>query len=192
MTRIATSLLAFLAVVASLASCGKDEPKQQIPHVMTQMTIHLKANPSLKSLRADEVTEETISVEECMRRMTDMLLILKDRDYQSVYHISEEAKDYTTNSIKLPALAIILEDGRINDELGTARDFVLVQDGHGKGKVDTVGYIPNRVVHEAFAEAKRLHAEERYEDMVKLFTGVFVAHPCTAKQYEALKAQGLN
>ncbi len=192
MTKLATYLLGLVAVGLALGSCGKDDPKQKRPDVMTQMTIHVKDNPSLKSLRADEATEETISVEECMRRMNKMLSIPKGSNYQAVYYISEEAKDYTTNSIKMPALAIILEDGRINDELGTDRDFVLVQDGLGTGKMDTVGYIPNRVVHGAFAEAKRLHAEERYEDMVKLFTSAFVAHPCTAKQYEALKTQGLN
>ncbi len=77
MTKLATYLLGLVAVSLTLVGCGKDDPKQQIPHVMTQMTIHVKANPSLKSLRADEATEETISVEECMRRMTDMLLLFR-------------------------------------------------------------------------------------------------------------------
>ncbi len=88
------------------------------------------------------------------------------------------------------AIAIIDEMGNIVDDLGASKDFVLTEIGNNK--IDTIGYIPNRVVHEAFAEAQRLHKEERYEDMVKVFTSAFVAHPCTAKQYEALKAKGLN
>ncbi len=184
------SIIVALAVVLGTISCGKDEPKQKRPDVMTQMTIHVKDNPSLKSLRADETTEETISVEECMRRMTDMLYLFRSGSNQAVAHISEEYKDYATNSIKMRAINILIEDGRINDDLGVSKDFVLTEIGNNK--IDTIGYIPNRVVHEAFAEAKRLHAEERYEDMVKVFTSAFVAHPCTAKQYEALKAKGLN
>lgn len=185
-----TSIIVALAVVLGTISCGKDDPKQKRPDVMTQMTIHVKDNPSLKALRADETTEESITVEECMRRMNKMLSIPKGRDNQAAYYIPEEMKDYTTNSIKMRAISIIDERGDIVDDFGAAKDFVLVQDGNGR--TDTVGYIPNKVVHEAFAEAQRLHKEERYEDMVKLFTNVFVAYPCTAKQYEALKAKGLN
>lgn len=184
-----TSIIVALAVVLGTISCGKDDPKQKRPDVMTQMTIHVKDNPSLKALRADEA-EATISVEEGMRRMNRLLSIPKGRDSQAAYHISEEMKDYTTNSIKMRAISIIDERGDIVDDFGAAKDFVLVEES-ARG-VDTVGYIPNKVVHEAFAEAQRLHKEERYEDMVKLFTGVFIAHPCTAKQYEALKAKGLN
>lgn len=185
-----TSIIVALAVVLGTISCGKDDPKQKRPDVMTQMTIHVKANPALKALRADDATEETITVDECMRRTNTMLSIPKGRDNQAVFAITEDIKDYATNSIKMRAITIIDEQGNIGDELGTAKDFVLVEQSI-RG-VDTVGYIPNRVVHEAFAEAKRLHKEERYEDMVKVFTSVFVAHPCTAKQYEALKAKGLN
>lgn len=190
MTKLATYLLGLVAVSLTLVGCGKDDPKQKRPDVMTQMTIHVKDNPSLKSLRADETTEETISVEECMRRMNTMLSIPRGEKRQAAFAITEELKDYTSNSIKMRAITIIREDGSIADEFGTSKDFVLVEES-ARG-VDTVGYIPNRVVHEAFAEAKRLHAEERYEDMVKLFTSVFVAHPCTAKQYKELKAKGLN
>lgn len=191
MIRLTTLAFGLFALIFT-CSCGKDAPKQKRPDVTTLMTIHVKDNPSLKSSDLPQEGEESISVEECMRRTTTMRLIAGGESRPTPFAISEDLKDYATNSIKMPAITVIDDYGRISGEFGEGRDFILVQDGLGTGKVDTVGYIPNRVVHEAFAQAKKAHAEERYEDAVKIFTSAFVAHPCTARQYEALKAKGLN
>lgn len=184
MKQIITSL-AIIATLALGTSCQKDEPKQKMPDSATRMEVLVKA-ATLKS--TDASTATTITVEECMRRANAMLLTEAGRDYPSAYGIEEERKDYVRNALKVDAIFIILE-GKLTSEIGTARDFILIEN---KLPADTIGYIPNRVIHEAYAKAVAAFNDTRYEDAVKIFTSAFVAHPCTGEQYKALKAQGLN
>lgn len=182
-------LITMLAIIAMLAlgatSCKKSEPKQKMIDPMTKMIVLVKEGKGLKQANATT----TISVEECMRRANGMLFTLKGRDYPSTMLIDESRKDYEKNALKLEAFNIIL-DGKLDPFLGTASEFIILHDK--LPKADTIGYIPNKTVHEAYARAVQAFNEERYEDVVHIFTSAFVAHPITGEQYKTLKAQGLN
>lgn len=178
-----------LAIIAMLAlgatSCKKSEPKQKMIDPMTKMIVLVKEGKGLKQANATT----TISVEECMRRANGMWFIPAGDDYSSTMLIREDHKDYEKNALKLEAFSIILE-GRLAPLLGTSSEFIIVHDR--LPKADTIGYIPNKTVHEAYAKAVIAFNEERYEDVVHIFTSAFVAHPCTGEQYKELKRQGLN
>lgn len=174
-----------LAIIAMLAlgatACKKSEPKQKMLDPMTKMVVLVK--DGLKAKGA-----ETISVEECMRR-ANALCYSDTEGFQPVMAILDHHKDYENNALKIEAMHIILDNGKLDPHLGTSRDFVLV-DTRIPG--DTLGYIPNKTVHKAYARAVQAYKEERYEDVVKIFTSAFVAYPCTGKQFREMKAKGLN
>lgn len=55
-----------------------------------------------------------------------------------------------------------------------------------------IGYIPQRVLKEAWAKIQKAFAEKDYDTVYKLFEATYQAYPCTEEEWHELKAKGMN
>ncbi len=55
-----------------------------------------------------------------------------------------------------------------------------------------IGYIPQRVLKEAWAKIQKAFDAKEYETVYRLFEETYQAYPCTEEEWHELKAKGMN
>lgn len=62
--------------------------------------------------------------------------------------------------------------------------------GSGEVFIDTVAYIPTKIVHEAAVKIREAHAKKDYATCYRLFHEAFTFYPITGKEWRELKTNG--
>jgi hypothetical protein len=181
----------FIALIVILAGCEKDE--KIIPH---NIMLRGQTAQSLKK-GGEYLTPMEIS------KHADRISFIATREpfIGETYHgtFLPQFRDTINGILMRPPEDILIQDvitGEYSLTLNfiTAKDIVLSRDlGVITNHIwDTIAYIPNSVMQEAYNQIQPLFQAGKWQDIYDTFNNAFVFLPITGEDYRNLVKQGIN
>lgn len=178
-----------LSGLIALTSCCKSNEDR--PNILKDATLNINVRDGLRS----EGNGQTLLTPREVVEKTD---IMEYRSPNFNYDISSRGftdaqRDLENNRLKMWASDIILDRGgtiELETTFLLARDVTLI-DARGD-KSDTIAYIPNSVIKQAYKDIKEAFDKKEYQKVYDLFEKAYTAIPITGEQYKELKRQGKN
>lgn len=185
-------LLPTLLLLFVVTSCDKGTPRQLLdPNAQLSINVVSGTEP-----RSDGESPKTTPIE-TLKKIGAMYYRYPGAKRPAEMGIPEDHKDYEKLCIKLFGTFIIHQntpphkDGELNEEFIRATDVLFTSDAVDHGG-DTVAYIPNRALKEAYVKVLVAYEAGNVEEVYKLFREAYTAVPITGAEYRELKAKGLN
>lgn len=185
-------LLSTLLLLFVVSSCKTkdDQPKFLDPN--TKLNINIR-----DGLRSEGQAPWTPL--EVVQKATNLQLIQPGEDQAKWTAIHDGQRDYTRLTITFPSDYIIRSESAkhperkvLDDFFITSRDVLLTYSRPNFGGLDTVAYIPNATIKQAYKEIHAAWDRRDVESVYRLFQEAFTAIPITGEAYKALKAEGKN
>lgn len=190
--------LALFGAVALLAvSCKPaNQPRQfdggaklyvNVKDKLRSLDVETRALPII-----DGDTQKILTPKEVVEEAVNFVLTGKDAYGNIVENVrvgitDSEMKDIPNARIKMREDMIVDRFGKLVTYFFEAKN-VRIEGTNGI----IIAYIPQATLQEAWTKIKAAYDKGDYDTVYKLFQDAYTAIPCTTKQYEALKAQGLN
>ncbi len=175
----------------SLSSCDDDNGK--LPD-----NVKIYINGQDKTNKSAAITEAMTVAEVCRFDSLEMLEQHADGSCGSAWFtiagLGNCAIDTTNNRLSIAANQVDLEN---NTWLMKDSHF-LIRDGHSDGEggylMDTLGYVPRAQHNAAVDKLTELFKDKdnNWSEIYRIFTDAFIFVPCTAEEYRALEAAGMN
>lgn len=185
MKKILTFSLLFVAL--AFASCGKKEPKLLDPNAV------LSIRPA-KGVQLRSNNPEHLSALEIVKQCNAMMVILHDTGRPSIRGWADAQKDLNPEDprLKMWGTDIITSWGTLEKDFIKARDVVFVIDRRSatSNRIDTIAYIPNKTLIEAYNIIKPAYDRGDYETVYSVFDQAYRFIPITGQEWRALKEQG--
>lgn len=181
-------LFSLLAVALAFASCGKKEPKLLDPNAV------LSIRPA-KGVQLRSNNPEHLSALEIVKQCNAMRLILHDTGEPGVRGWADAQKDLNPEDprLKMWGTDIITSWGTLEKDFILARDVVFeINYGliDGSNRRDTIAYIPNKTIIDAYNIIKPAFDAGDYETVYSVFDQAYRFIPITGPEWRALKEQG--
>ncbi|SJZ43193.1 hypothetical protein [Porphyromonas cangingivalis] len=175
------SILLILFVV----SCKTDKPNGMLKQD-AQISINVISGTAP---RAESDEEQPLTPLEVVKQAWAVHLIGHGMTKDADRVIHETQRDLENIAIKMFGSDIIGDTPRTKGQL--QKFFIGGKDVYftTKEDKDTIGYIPNKVLQEAYTKVIVAYEAGNYEEVYKLFQSAYTAVPCTGKQYRELKAK---
>lgn len=183
--------LGIMSSMLSLSSCDDDNGK--LPD-----NVKIYINGQDKTNKSAAITEAMTVAEVCRFDSLEMLEQHADGSCGSAWFtiagLGNCAIDTTNNRLSIAANQVDLEN---NTWLMKDSHF-LIRDGHSDGEggylMDTLGYVPRAQHNAAVDKLTELFKDKdnNWSEIYRIFTDAFIFVPCTAEEYRALEAAGMN
>ncbi len=190
--------LAMLGGVALLATACTNTSKPRVFDGGAKLYVNVKdklrgmdvQTRALPVIEGDE--QKILTPKEVVEEAVNFVLTGKDAygnivDNGRVGITDSEMKDIPNARIKMREDMIVDRFGKLVTFFFEAKN-VRIEGTNGI----IIAYIPQATLQEAWTKIKAAYDKGDYDTVYKLFQDAYTAIPCTTKQYEALKAQGLN
>lgn len=175
------SILLILFVV----SCKTDKPNGMLKQD-AQISINVISGTTP---RAESDEEQPLSPLEVVKQADAIHITPYGADKDRDRGIHETQRDLENISIKMLGDDIIgvspREKGKLQKYFIGGKNVYFTT----KQDKDTIAYIPNNVLQEAYTKVLAAYEAGNYEEVYKLFQQAYTAVPCTGKQYRELKAK---
>lgn len=207
-------LMAVLAVVMAVTACNGDKPNGKLLDKDAMVYINVTdgkttrvANPDLPDNPAHLSPKELVAKAENMIYTTPSFpdgsvepvmwlgAIIKDGD--PLTHMGRKAGEYQYKLLD-EAKFIFWGDFIIGNDEDT-NEPVLVEEFFKATNVrfydkeeNIIGYIPQRVLKEAWERIQKHFNAKEYDKVYQLFRDTYQAYPCTTEEWNDLKEQGKN
>lgn len=179
----------------ALVSCKSDNKPHGLLAPDTMLSINLREKLPIRA--ESETPQAPFTPRETLEKIKVMYFIGYGNATPSELGIPDEHKDFENLTIKLWGKYIIYQgdgthpDGDLNEYFIRAKNVIFTTDVIDR-KADTVAYIPNRVLQEAYVKVKEAYDAGDYETVYRLFKEAYTAIHITGKEYRELQAKGLN
>lgn len=191
-----------------LAGCKKEKNGPLDPSAMLALNAPKEAPANeAASTKAADGEQQRLTPRQVIERATELFFYYRDSDKSSQpgqNDIGDERRDFTNNRILLYNSFVIDDLGRLNTNFLDGSDFLLMEerefDGHDFPSwhpyfglditVDTIAYIPSRIIQEASAKIKAAYARGDYATCYKLFEEAYVFYPITGRELKELQERG--
>lgn len=189
-------IITLLAVAAVMLTGCKKEPFRLSPDA----TLSIRPAAGVK-LKAETENPEHLSALEIVKQTVNMKFQTIDKlipEKHTVYRgFSDAQRDLNPEAprLKMWGTDIIDFEGNLCEPFIIAEDVVLerlLDENTPKERLDTIGYIPNATLRAAEIEIRAAYANKDIEKVYKLFDEAYRFTPITAKEWKALKEQGLQ
>lgn len=189
-------IITLLAVAAVMLTGCKKEPFRLSPDA----TLSIRPAAGVK-LKAETENPEHLSALEIVKQTVNMKFQTIDKlipEKHTVYRgFSDAQRDLNPEAprLKMWGTDIIDFEGNLCEPFIIAEDVVLeraVRPGDMGSPMDTIGYIPNATLRAAEREIRSAYAAKDNERVYKIFDEAYRFTPITAKEWKALKEQGLQ
>ena len=177
-----------ILLILFVVSCKTDKPNGMLKQD-AQISINVISGTAP---RAESDEEQPLSPLEVVKQADAIHLIGYGYDNDCVRKILDKQRDFEGLSIRMFGNDIISESPR---SLGQLHDFFIrAKDVYFTtvGDADTIAYVPNRVIQEAYPKVLAAYEAGDYPEVYRLFQQAYKAIPCTSKQFKELKEKGLN
>ncbi len=184
---------AVLASAAFLFSC-KDDDNGKLPD-----NVKIYINGQDRTNKTATITEAMSVAAICRFDSLEMLEQYADGSCGSAFFtitgLGNCAIDTINNRLSIAANQI--DEIEANSWLMKDSHFI-IRDGHSDGwggnKMDTLGYVPRTQHNAAVDKLTELFKdkENNWSEIYRIFTDAFIFVPCTAEEYRALEAAGMN
>ena len=186
MKKILTFSLLFVAL--ALASCDKKEPKLLDPNAV------LSIRPA-KGVQLRSNNPEHLSALEIVKQCNAMRFIYHHTGTPAVRGWADAQKDLNHEDprLKMWGTDIITSWGTLEKEFIKAKDVVFEIDYgliDGSNRIDTIAYIPNKTLIDAYNIIKPAYDSGDYETVYSVFDQAYRFIPITGAEWRALKEQG--
>ena len=205
MKKLYVVLLALGAGV--LAGCKKENKGPLDPSAMLALNAPKETQANEAATKAADGEQQRLTPRQVIERATELFFYYRDSDKSSQpgqNAIGDERRDFTNNRILLYNSFVIDHLGRLNTNFLDGSDFLLVEGREFDGNsfppghpyfgmditVDTVAYIPSRIIKEASAKIKAAYAQGDYAACYKLFEEAYVFYPITGRALKELQERG--
>ena len=175
-----------------LTSCNDDD-NGKLPD-----NVKIYINGQDRTNKAATITEAMSVAEICRFDSLEMLEQFSDGSCGSalftITGLGNCAIDTISNRLSIAANQVDVEN---NTWLMKDSHF-LIRDGHNDGwggmKMDTFAYVPRAQHNAAVDQLTELFKdkESNWSEIYRIFTDAFIFVPCTAEEYRALEAAGMN
>lgn len=178
-------LLPTILLLFVVTSCESDKPNGLLdPNA--QISINVVSGATT---RAESDEEQPLSPLEVVKQAMSLHVTAHGRETDSSRRILDKQRDLENVAVRMFGNDIISESPRHKGELQKA--FIGGKDVYFTtlDDKDTIAYIPNRVLREAYIKVLAAYESGNHEEVYKLFQQAYTAVPCTGKQYRELKAK---
>lgn len=178
-------LLSILLLAFVVTSCKTDKPNGLLdPNAQLSINIVSGTAP-----RAESDEEQPLSPLEVVKQAMELHVTFSDNGMSGGRRILDKQRDLEKVAIKMFGNDIISESPRTKGQLQT--DFIAGSNVYFTtlDSKDTIAYIPNRVLREAYIKVLAAYEAGDYPEVYKLFQEAYKAIPCTGKQYRELKTK---
>lgn len=174
-----------LAFVGCEKSDGKLDPNATI-------SIRPAAGVKLRSTNPEHLTALEI-----VQQTNNMAFISPSINRPSMRGFSDAQRDLNPDAprLKMWGTDIIENNGNLADEFILAKNVVLTIDYRiidGSDRIDTIAYIPNTTLQDAYAIIKPAFDSGDYETVYQVFDNAYRFTPITGAEYAELVKSGLN
>ena len=183
--------LLFILLVISVAfyGCEKSDGKLDPSAVLS---IRPASGVKIRSTNPDHLTALEI-----VQQTNNMAFFLPEIDGPSMRGFSDAQRDLNPDAPRMMMWGtdIISSNGTLNENFILSRDVVLeiyYATIDGSDRRDTIAYIPNSTLQNAYATIKPAYDSGDYETVYRVFDEAYRFIPVTGAEYAELKRQGLN
>lgn len=190
-----------------LTGCKKEKNGPLDPSAMLALNAPKEAPASEAATKAADGEQQRLTPRQVIERATELFFYYRDSDKSrqpARGAIGDQWRDFTNNRILLYNSFVIDDLGRLNTNFLDGSDFLLVQKREFDGNsfppghpyfglditIDTIAYIPSRIIQEASAKIKAAYAREDYAACYKLFEKAYVFYPITGRELRELQERG--
>ncbi len=204
MKKLLFMLFSALCVATVLVSCSSDDNDTSLGGMRINGVVASRA-ADVAHLSAMEIAQQSISIN----------YISDERHAWGNISLEDFMRDTTPEhpALVLPSKVVLREYGEqrvLNEEPINVHDAVVVRSlkinengdttivmpteawWQSDCTIDTIAYIPNKIMREAYKNIKAAWDAKDYDAIKKLFHDAIVYYPTTAKEWHALKAKGDN
>ena len=190
--------LLLLGAILLTACTPKQKPTQKGLDPATKLYINIRNN-QMKGIEDQTTAEDPIpNPREVVEQAITFLLTDPETGKPDCpLAIGDGQKDYENNRIVMWGGMIMNDfhnkEGRLelDDYFLKVRDFRILARLQGDEKEQRIiAYIPNKRMEEAEVAITTAYNEGRYDDVYRLFQGLYTAIPTTTARWQALKAKG--
>ena len=205
-----TTLLAWLLATVVLTSCGGDKPSDKLLDKNAMVYVNVQDGKTTRAVNPDLPDNPAhLSPKELVAQAENMMFddpkgiestlwlggLIKEGDYlashgrkvgEPQYKLLDEAKfifwgdfvidtNYKTNEPMLKDVFFKATNVRFYDKAD-----------------NIIGYIPQRVLKDAWERIQKHFAAKEYDKVYQIFRETYQAYPCTTEEWNKLKAEGRN
>lgn len=186
--------LALFGAVALLATACNNTSKPRVFDGGAKLYINVKDNLRSMEVEAralepiEDDTQKVLTPREVVEQSANFIFTREDGTPNVRVGITEsEMKDPENARIKMREDMIVDRFGKLVSYFMNAKDVRIEA-----GDASIIAYIPQATIKEAWAKIQEAYNAEDYDKVYELFQTAYTAIPCTTKQWEALKAKGLQ
>lgn len=179
----------FLLIAVVFTACG-NKPKMLDPDAV--LSIRPAAGVQLRS--ADTVH---LTALEIVQQCNNMAFIFNETGKPSSRGFADAQRDLNPDAprLKMWGSDIIYSENKLGETFIKAKDVVLeIHYGliDGSDRRDTIAYIPNKMLTDAYAIIKPAFDSGDYETVYRVFDEAYRFIPITGAEYAELREQGIN
>ena len=172
-------------VLVALTSCKKEESP------LTQHNVMLRGQTTLTGAKS----EGHLTPVQIAKQATNIVYKVKRWEWEVGKAGFDPGQRDTVNGVLLRWATDILKlDYTLDLDFVTGKDMVLERNRGPLSApiIDTVGYIPNSVLENAYTLIMAAFEQEQWQEIYDIFNTEFVFIPITGPEYRALFSKGLN
>ena len=205
-----TTLLAALLAAVVLTSCGGDKPSDKLLDKDAMVYVNVQDGKATRAVNPDLPDNPAhLSPKELVAQAEDMLLTNKEGLEGTLWlgGIIKEGDELTTMGRKAGEYQYkLLDEAKFvfwgsfvigtnykTNEPKLEEEFFKATNVHFCDKEgNIIGYIPQRVLKDAWERIQKHFAAKEYDKVYQIFRETYQAYPCTPEEWNKLKAEGRN
>lgn len=205
-----TTLLAALLAAVILTSCGGDKPSDKLLDKNAMVYVNVQDGKTTRAVNPDLPDNPAhLSPKELVAQAEDMLLTNKEGLEGTLWlgGIIKEGDELTTMGRKAGEYQYkLLDEAKFvfwgsfvigtnykTNEPKLEEEFFKATNVHFCDKEgNIIGYIPQRVLKDAWERIQKHFAAKEYDKVYQIFRETYQAYPCTPEEWNKLKAEGRN
>ncbi|HHU96823.1 MAG: hypothetical protein QM237_10955 [Bacteroidota bacterium] len=181
----------FLLMTIALAFVGCEKSDGKLDPNAT-LSIRPAAGVKLRSTNPEHLTALEI-----VQQTTTMVFIPPTTNQPAYRGFSEAQRDLNPDDPRLKMWGgdIITAEGMLVEDFIRAKNVVLTIDYRiidGSDRIDTIAYIPNKTLQDAYVIIKPAFDSGDYEAVYQVFDNAYRFIPITGTEYAELQKQGKN
>lgn len=106
--------------------------------------------------------------------------------------VNDDSRDLENVRLLMYSSDVIAQTGDLNESFLIAEDFVFATINERQEVVDTLAYVPNRVLREAAVKIRAAYEAKDYQTCYDLFEKAYTFRPITGAEWRDLKSRGEN
>ena len=205
-----TTLLASLLAAVVLTSCGGDKPSDKLLDKDAMVYVNVQDGKTTRAVNPDLPDNPAhLSPKELVAQAENMLLTNTEGNEGTLWlgGIIEEGEPLTTMGRKAGEYQYkLLDEAKFvfwgsfvigtnykTNEPKLEEEFFKATNVHFCDKEgNIIGYIPQRVLKDAWERIQKHFAAKEYDKVYQIFRETYQAYPCTPEEWNKLKAEGRN